>query len=177
MDWTSGSLRAERHRLGRSGQAMIRAAIAYTRTPHMTLVLAEAIASRETGMQNIVGDGGHGRGMFQDDDRYLDAFLRSHVGCKSGSTIPIYASALPKGRVPTIFAGAVQLCRTIDANIAHAKRIGVPSGRRTKFALAAYNAGLGGAERGWAMGDADKFTAGRDYGSDTLAREHALKHL
>ena len=33
-----------------------------------------AIASRETNMRNINGDGGHGRGVFQIDDRYHQGF-------------------------------------------------------------------------------------------------------
>ena len=35
--------------------------------PHGMLL---AIASRETGCRNVVGDGGHGRGVFQIDDRW-----------------------------------------------------------------------------------------------------------
>jgi hypothetical protein len=59
---------------GPARQAMGRAA---AKAPHVDRALVEALASRETNMRNIVGDGGHGRGMFQADDRYQEAWLRS----------------------------------------------------------------------------------------------------
>ena len=39
-----------------------------------------AVASRETHMKNIRGDGGHGRGVFQIDDRWHPAWLARHAG-------------------------------------------------------------------------------------------------
>src|SRR3954462_7514492 len=38
------------------------------------------VMMRETGGRNIVGDGGHGRGLMQIDDRSHGAWLASHNG-------------------------------------------------------------------------------------------------
>src|SRR4051794_33761817 len=52
--------------------------------PHGMLL---AIASRETNMQDIVGDGGHGRGLFQIDDRFHGDWLAKH-GARGAGTTP-----------------------------------------------------------------------------------------
>jgi hypothetical protein len=181
---TVEELKAQRHKAGvRGWQDDMRAAIKYAETlphiehVHVDLDMLEALGSRETNLENITGDGGHGRGFVQQDDRFQQDFLHSHKGCANGTNKPIYASALPKGRVPTIFAGSVQAIRIIEANIAYAKEIGVPNGKRMHFALAAYNAGLGGATRGWKEGDVDKYTAGGDYGIDVIQRRAALVRM
>src|SRR5438128_10563988 len=46
-----------------------------------------AIGSRETNMQDIVGDGGHGRGLFQIDDRFHGDWLAKH-GARGAGTTP-----------------------------------------------------------------------------------------
>ena len=46
-----------------------------------------AIASRETNMQDIVGDGGHGRGLFQIDDRFHGDWLAKN-GARGAGTTP-----------------------------------------------------------------------------------------
>src|SRR3954451_14683635 len=46
-----------------------------------------AIASRETNMQDIVGDAGHGRGLFQIDDRFHGDWLAKH-GARGAGTTP-----------------------------------------------------------------------------------------
>src|ERR1044072_4207136 len=45
-----------------------------------------AIASRETNMQDIVGDGGHGRGLFQIDDRFHGDWLDAHRAAGAAAT-------------------------------------------------------------------------------------------
>src|SRR3954454_18581353 len=46
-----------------------------------------AIAARETNMQDIVGDGGHVRGLFQIDDRFHGDWLAKH-GARGAGTTP-----------------------------------------------------------------------------------------
>lgn len=138
--------------------------------PHVSYSLAVAIADRESNCKNIVGDRGHGRGMFQLDDRYQRDFLATHRGCKSGSSVPIYKNALAKGRVPTVYAGATQMCRIIESNIAQAKRAGVPHGHRLRVAISGYNAGLQGALAGYRRGNSDVNTTGHDYAKDVFKR-------
>jgi hypothetical protein len=52
-----------------------------------------AIASRETNMNDVVGDGGHGRGLFQIDDRSHADFLASQRASKAGGKPPVAAAA------------------------------------------------------------------------------------
>lgn len=177
MNISKEDLKAERHRLGPDGQADLRAAVRYTGAVHVDTQLLEALGSRESNMMNIIGDGGHGRGMYQLDDRYQQPYLHGHRGCRNGSNTPAYSNALAPGRVPTIFAGAAQACRIIEANIVYAKHAGVPYGEWMKFALSAYNAGLGGAEKGFKEGDSDRYTTGHDYAKDVLERRDALAKM
>src|SRR5262249_34368018 len=52
-----------------------------------------AIASRETDMQDVVGDGGHGRGLFQIDDRSHGDFLAQQKAAGPGGKPPVAAAA------------------------------------------------------------------------------------
>lgn len=174
MNITTVDLRRQRDRLNNRDHQALRDAV--IDAPHVDLALILAIASRESGMRNIVGDGGHGRGFFQQDDRYQQAFLRAVRGCKPGTNTAVFPTALPKGRVPTIAAGARRCVAMLEQNVTEAKRLGIPDGERTRFALAAYNAGVGGALSGWQSDrNPDKHTAGGDYGEDVLARARALR--
>src|SRR5262245_29122061 len=53
-----------------------------------------AIASQETDARNIRGDGGHGRGLMQIDDRYHQTFLRNNQEGMDVETNVEYAAAL-----------------------------------------------------------------------------------
>ena len=59
-----------------------------------------AIASQETDMNDVVGDGGHGRGLFQIDDRSHTDFLRAataragRAGSRRFAAAAKYAAAL-----------------------------------------------------------------------------------
>jgi len=173
---TARQLRAQYKGLTWGKRRALRKAAA--RSPHVDYPLLCAVASRETNMHNIVGDGGHGRGMFQQDDRYQQAFLSSTRGCKNGSSIPLYKTALPKGRVPTVSAGAKRCVDMIEAGIRYAKTNGVPDGHRLSFALSAYNAGEGGALKGWREHrNADAQTAGGNYAADVLERAAVVRRL
>ena len=115
------------------------------RLPRCLLV---AVASRETNCRNVVGDGGHGHGVFQYDDR-------SH--------------AIPAG-----FDGDVRL----QAETAAAMLRGLIDAFQgnVRAALDAYNAGAGAVRAALRVGrDPDSVTTGRDYGSDVLARMSYLQ--
>lgn len=176
MNITVNELLNERHEFGPTRQQMVRDGIAYAKAKHVTLQLVEAVASRETGMKNIVGDGGHGRGFVQIDDRFHSDWLRAHAGCKNGTTDAVFDSAAGAGHVPTIFAGTVFFCEFFEDAIKEAERLGIPNdGSRTRFALAAWNAGIGGATDGWKRGNLDLHTAHGDYSADTMERYHTLE--
>lgn len=111
-----------------------------------------AVMDRETNGRNILGDGGHGHGLMQIDDRSHGAWLASHHnGMDPAENIDYGASILRD-----------------NLNAAHAK--GLKGDAALKFAASAYNAGLGGAERGLAAGNSDAYTTGHNYGSDVLHR-------
>src|SRR3954471_11864244 len=112
MNITEGQLLAQYKALTVGKRLALRRAA--SKGDHIDYALLCAIGSRETNLHNIVGDGGHGRGMFQQDDRYQQSFLSSTRGCKSGSSIPIYKTALQQGRVPTIGAGARRCVQIIE---------------------------------------------------------------
>jgi len=116
-----------------------------------------AIASQETDMNDVVGDGGHGRGLFQIDDRSHTTFLRQQGANRAGGKPPVPAAA-------KYAAGLVRF------NYDFGVRNRVPERDRLKFALSAYNAGAGGALEGFKTGDSDRRTTGGDYGRAVLGR-------
>lgn len=176
MNITKAQLKAQVESLSDAARKAVRKAT--EGHPHVDEPLLLAMMSRETGMKNIVGDGGHGRGGWQQDDRYLGPWLKSVKGCDSGKSTPKYDSAFPKGHVPTITDGARKCAQLIEANVVEVTRQKVRFGSRLKVAVSAYNAGLGGAMEGYnGYNDSDHFTTGRDYAADVLARRNALKKL
>src|SRR5262245_24383925 len=72
-----------------------------------------AVASRETDMEDIVGDKGHGRGLFQIDDRFHGDWLAAH-GAPGAATTPRVKDAAD-------FAASM-----LESNLAFAQQQGVP---------------------------------------------------
>jgi hypothetical protein len=178
MNITETHLEAQVEHFGHHRREALRKALAALRAPHVSRGLALAIGSRETNLQNIVGDGGHGRGVFQQDDRFQRDFLAGTHGCPSGSYRSTWSSALPPGRVPTLTAGCRRMAAIIESNVAFAIRSGIPKGHRLRFAVAAYNAGAGGALRGWQEArDVDRHTAGLDYSQDVFERLAVVREM
>lgn len=113
-------------------------------------MLAFAIGSRETNLTNEVGDGGHGHGVWQLDDR-------SH-------TIPVGFD----GNIP---AQCITMAGMMGNLINHFNG-------NSRYALAAYNAGIGTVEYNLANKlDVDTGTAGNDYSVDTKERMFTLQSL
>ncbi len=123
-----------------------------------------AVASQETDMNDVVGDGGHGRGLFQIDDRSHRDFLARSGAAGAGGKPPVQVAA----------RYAADLLRW---NWDFGERSGVPERDRLHFALSAYNAGGGGALAGYREGDSDKRTTGGDYGRSVLARWAVYQEL
>jgi hypothetical protein len=175
---TAATLRRQHDSLSKAAKVALH--VAARPCPHVDVALLEALASRETNMKNIIGDGGHGRGMFQADDRWQEHYLRMTPGCRSGSSIPMFPTAWPKGRVPTISSGARFAARTIEANVAEAKRRGVKDGHRLHVAVDGYNCGITGAINAYQHGGlkaADEETTGGDYAPDVLERAATLRRI
>lgn len=147
MKITGDELLAEVDAFYRRHPGMVNAAEAKHKLPPRTLY---ALGSRETNLsahfEQTPGDGGHGHGTWQLDDR-------SH-------------------KIPKPFPMDMQCdmaAALIASLIAHFKG-------NVKAAFSAYNAGIGGAERGLReTGNSDQYTTGRDYGQDTLDRLHFIQ--
>ena len=117
-----------------------------------------ALASQETDMNDVVGDGGHGRGLFQIDDRWHGAFLGQH-------------GAAGPGRTPPVAPAARYAAKLVRGNLEYGRRKGVRREHLLKYAASAYNAGQTGALNGYAAtGDSDANTTGGNYGAEVLRR-------
>jgi hypothetical protein len=141
-----------------------------------------AIGLRESGLTNIVGDAGHGRGAFQIDDRSHQAFLSQHAGCESGKWVPVHGiaegGALPGGRVPGFVAAVQYALRLLKGNAAFALANGVAPSHVKQFAVAAYNCGAGNALRAYqryGIAGIDRFTANGDYSADVLLNQASVR--
>ena len=119
----------------------------------LPLAFVLAVASRETNIRNISGDGGHGRGVIQIDIRY------HHIA-----------------RITDFRAHPEILirygCKMLADNIAWASRWkpGYTKKQHLKMAAAAYNCGRGGVIKALPTGNCDARTTGKDYGADILQR-------
>lgn len=161
--FSRAELSAELDRARRRGWDRIMASVEQEKSLPPGILLA--VASQETDMNDVVGDGGHGRGLFQIDDRSHADFL-GRVG------------AAGVGRKPPIPQAADHAGSLLASNISFGASKGVAASGRLKFGLAAYNAGAGGALRGLEEhGDPDARTTGGDYGASVLARFAMVQSL
>lgn len=124
-----------------------------------------AIASRETHFRNVAGDGGHGRGVFQIDDRSHGEWLG-----RNGAGAP--------GAVPSVEDAAGYAAEILAGNLAYGRSKGLAGEELLRFAVSAYNAGAGGAWRGLAeRRDPDARTAHGNYGKDVLERMALIRRF
>lgn len=115
------------------------------------------VASRETNCRNIIGDGGHGHGIMQIDDRSYPAWCNRGIWKDVGESIRMGAYVLAEKR------------RQISPSI--------PVEDRLKVALAAYNAGTRHIIHDYFSGVVDRHTTGQDYSKDVLKRAEVFKEL
>ena len=139
-------------------EGLVETILAVERRAKLPQGLLLAIASRETHFRNVAGDGGHGRGVFQIDDRSHGEWLRRH-----GAGAP--------GAVPSVEDAADYAADILAGNLAYGRSKGLTGDALLRFSVAAYNAGAGGAWRGLTeKGDPDARTAHGNYGKDVLER-------
>ena len=125
------------------------------------------IASRETNMRNIVGDGGHGYGLMQIDIRSWPEFC--HSGQWHNAIAGIHMGALVlKSKLTQLEHG-----QGVEQLIGGYAFNGPKFATKTEIlrcAIAAYNAGAWAAYAYATHGDPDRFTTGHNYSHDVLAR-------
>ena len=133
------------------------------------------LGSRETGWQDITGDGGHGRGIMQIDDRTWrpeaiwndprqpiprPAWVTSNNASDPGANIAFACALLREDLDVFLFRNEPQ-----DLNVL------MPRRDPMSWALAAYNCGLGAEEYIQSHNlDPDAHTTHRDYSADILSR-------
>jgi hypothetical protein len=120
-----------------------------------------AVASRETNMTNISGDGGHGHGLMQIDDRAHPDICQQHDFRTEPGEFIDYA------------------CKLLAQNYNWAKRTWPQQTLQGwfKLASAAYNCGPGNTRDAAKTGDCDARTRYGDYGWDVCQRMTALESL
>lgn len=120
-----------------------------------------AIASRETGVRNISGDGGMGTGVMQIDKRY-------HEFARTPDTWDW---------AKNIMYGA----RLLATNLKTARATGVDELNALRIAIAGYNQGMSATSGAVAdyrkYGDPDRTTTGKDYSKDVLQRAAWIEEL
>ncbi len=134
-----------------------------------------AIGSRESGMQNILNPAGTDRGWLQVSDKYHRDWLESVPGCPSGSWSPAKGkTAASPGHAPRHADAVRYAIRLLKDAQAFAREHNVERPLQVQFSVTAYNAGAGGAIRGYREGDLDKYTTGGEYSEDVLERKEAV---
>lgn len=119
----------------------------------LSICLLLAIASRETGIKNIKGDGGHGRGIMQVDDRFHDKFLNANKEGLDPKTNIEYAASLLSDYLDMFDRDLVK-------------------------GVAAYNCGPGNVRKALKQGlKADTYTTNMNYGEDVLKRMKIFEEL
>lgn len=140
-----------------------------------------ALALRESGGRNVLGDNGHARGAFQLTDTWNREFLRGVRGCVAAKLIPEATklnwvpvpgtNALMRGMAPSWENGARRAVEIITGHLVSAKVHAVPRKSCLAVAVAAFNAGFVPALQAYRQsGDPDDATTGGDYSRDVLLR-------
>jgi hypothetical protein len=123
------------------------------------VALLLAIASRESNIQNILGDGGHGRGIMQIDDR----------------SFPVFASS---GRWRDPRQNILMGTRVLSGKQRFLSQRGVDGAILKRASVAAYNSGEGNVLRAIRRGlSVDAFTAHGNYSADVLGRAEVFTDL
>jgi hypothetical protein len=139
-----------------------------------------ALGYHETGLKNECGgavlENGKwvqaytDRGVFQFNDTYQSAWLASVPGCLNGQWTldPAGVSALTAMHCPRFSDALSHALVELNGNLEFAASHGVPRAQQKRFAIAAHNAGAGGALDGFRMGNVDQFTANGNYSASVL---------
>lgn len=155
--WSEADLRLQLRRT--SGNWLLAKLKAGANEYHLDFAWVLAVASRETNCVNMSGDGGHGHGPMQLDDR-------SHM-------IPAGWQQDP--------SEIIRLCCALLASYMVQVQQALPhlqGDQILKVTASAYNCGVGRAVEGSRdHGDSDYHTTGQDYGMQVMARRKKFAEL
>lgn len=118
-------------------------------------------------------------GFLQISRRYHSETLKTMPGVKVGTWDPVVTgkSANDGGYVPRFTDSLRWVVPELDNMMDYGYRHGVPGAQLLRFAVAAHNAGVGGALDGFRAGNVDKYTAGADYSSWVLRAVPLVDHF
>jgi hypothetical protein len=135
------------------------------------------IASRESNIQQILGDGGHGHGIMQIDDRFYSDFINSGAWKQPDANIREGATIL-ENTLKTISASQGKML-TITISNKKINFIGKPLNQQEllQTAIAGYNAGGRAYYYMSLSGNPDIPTTGGNYSKDVLDRASIFKAL
>lgn len=128
-----------------------------------------ALGLRESLLQNINNKAQTDKGCFQLTEMYHAAFLRGEPGCPEGSWIAVEGhSAYEDGYCPRFTPALNYALDMLKIQRRYAIGINVTGAAAVRFAIAAYNAGTGGALAGLKEHNVDLKTTGGDYSAWVL---------
>jgi hypothetical protein len=135
-----------------------------------------AIGSRETGLQNIVGDHGHGFGIMQIDDRSYPDWCHSGQWKDPRTAIGMGAQVLSTWQ-SFIVSKEGKLVTFKTSSISFFGKTPLSAMDLLRTAIAAYNSGGFAYYNLTISGDPDRGTTGRNYSSDVLTRAGIFRVL
>lgn len=137
-----------------------------------------SLGLRETGLRNINNPADTDHGCFQISELFHAAWLTSQPGCPVGLwSAQSGHVAVQDGYAPRYTPACSYALAILKDNWAYATAKGVDGESRLRFSLAAYNAGVGGALRGYREGDVDKYTTAGDYSAWVIAHRAKVNHF
>lgn len=164
-------------RLGNFRVKMAQAAAAEGPPDGISGALMLSLGLRETDLQNINNQEQTDHGGFQISELYHADWLRTEPGCPEGKWVAVAGhTANEDGYCPRYTPALNYALKMIKGSVSFAKRQGVKDSEAVRFAVAAYNAGGGGALRGFKEGDVDKYTTGGDYSGWVMRHRLIIQH-
>lgn len=153
-----------------------------------------ALGLRETGDRNIRGGGTFDEnnkwipatdpkqqdvGWLQISQHWHEANLRHMPGVKEGTWGPVVKdkTAASPGYVPRYTDSLRYTLDEFEAAEEYARANGVPENQQLRFAIAAHNAGKGGAMSGWREGNVDKYTTHGDYSAWVIEAQKKVENF
>lgn len=171
-NWTERDLQRQLNALRNAGWAPYFDAAAASYQFEPTLLIA--IASRETNLRNIIGDGGHGYGVMQIDDRSYPDWCHSGAWKNVQSAILKGAQVLDGKRADL---KASQGKRLSVGGQSFTGKTGLTDAELLRTAVAAYNSGLWAYYGLTTKNDPDFHTTGKDYSADVQQRQAVFQRL